>query len=593
MEDETSTKPRETALQRMLQRRTRTVDLGGPPAKRIFDQVSIVAVVLDTGLRVVRYNRAAERLFAKPFSQVLGRSVEDVLPIIRDINAGQIFQRTLALGVPTEVKEVKAQVGGETFYFDFVIDPVLNDEAQMAGVSIIGLDTTERARLRQRLAHQNEDLIALQQVSNALRKTMDLEKALFIIATALTSAEGGGYDQAIIFTVDQDREYLTGQVCVDSLGLRDAWGIWRGLTTHDAPLQKSLEATQPVLAKRWGELSALVRSIKVPLNDDSSVLVHAVRTGETVTHETLRQGPRLRIHSEIARHFPLKKFAAAPLLADHEAIGVIVVDASSRKRDFSPERLTMLEMFANQAALAINNGMIFQNVLDRAQRDSLTRLYNHGHFQEALRNEIERAARYEQPVSLILLDIDHFKKFNDTYGHQTGDMVLKQTALLLSALVRVTDLPARYGGEEFALLLPHTEHEHALELAERLRMGVERKIQVAGPKGEKIGVTASFGVSTFPEHAQTPHDLVMAADASLYVAKDRGRNQVVGAYDVEDVEEATEKKKATKRPTMKRPTMKTPEKRPEKASAKPQSAVRVKTPGSGTRKKNAKTGRIK
>ncbi|MCA8914483.1 MAG: diguanylate cyclase [Planctomycetes bacterium] len=586
-EDETRVRPRETALQRLLERRTRTVDMGGPPPKRIFDQVSIVSVVLDTNMRVVRYNRAAERLFRKPFPEVLGRAYDEVLPLMSEVNADHVFQRTIALGVPSEVKEVRVEdpESGSVFYFDFVVDPVLDDDAKMAGISLIGLDGTERAVLKQRLAHQNEDLIALQQVSNALRKTMDLDKALFIIASALTSDEGGGYDRAMIFTVDQDRENLVGQICVDSLGLRDAWAIWRGLTSHDAPLQKSLEATQPVLAKRWGELTGLVRNVRVPLHDESSILIHAVRTGETVTHDTMKEEPRLRIHPEISQHFPLKKFAAAPLLADREAIGVIVVDASSRKREFSPERLTMLEMFANQAALAINNGLIFQNVLDRAQRDSLTRLYNHGHFQEVMRTELERSARYNNPCSLIMLDIDHFKSFNDTYGHQTGDMVLKQTALLLSALVRVTDLPARYGGEEFALLLPQTDYDHAMDLAERLRNGVERKIVVTGPKGEKIGVKASFGVSSFPRHADDPQELVMCADAALYIAKDRGRNQVVGADDVEDVEEATERKKATKRPTMKRPTMK------QKNKPTSKDGFRVKTPG--TKKKSRKSGKVK
>ncbi|MBZ0137986.1 MAG: diguanylate cyclase [Planctomycetes bacterium] len=587
-EDDTTTRPRETALQRLLERRTRTVDMGGPPPKRIFDQVSIVSAVLDTNMRVVRYNRAAERLFRKPHVEVLGRVYDDALPMIADVNADHVFQRTIALGVPSEVKEVKFQDpdSGEFFYFDFVIDPILDDDAKLAGVSVIGLDVTERAQLKERMAHQNEDLLALQQVSNALRKTMDLDKALFIIASALTSDEGGGYDHALIFTVDQDRENLVGQVAVDSIGLRDAWGIWRGLTSSETPLKKALENTQPVLARRWGELSEVVRNVRVPLSDETSILVNAVRTGETVTNSDLTEGTSLRVHPEIAKHFPLKKFAAAPLLADREAIGVIVVDSTSRKRAIGPERLTMLEMFANQAALAINNGMIFQNVLDRAQRDSLTRLYNHGHFQEALRNEIERASRYNNPVSLILLDIDHFKKFNDTYGHQTGDMVLKQTALLLSALVRVTDLPARYGGEEFALLLPQTEHEHALELAERLRVGVERKVVVTGPKGEKIGVKASFGVGSFPRHADNAHDLVMCADAALYVAKDRGRNRVVSADSVEDVEEAieeaTERKKAVKRPTMKHSSGR------HKSAGK--DGIRVKTPG---KKKPRKSGRVK
>lgn len=596
-QDKTTGKPRETALQERLERRTRTLDLGGPPPKRIFDQVSIVSVVLDTNMRVVRYNRAAERLFRVPFTAVLGRPYDEILPVISEVNRNHIFQRTVALGVPSEEKEVRIEDpdSGEVFFFDFAIDPILDDNAHMAGVSIIGLDTTERALLKQRLAHQNEDLIALQQVSNALRKTMDLEKALFIIASALTSAEGGSYDHAIIFTVDQDRENLVGQICVDSIGLREAWGIWRGLTSHDAPLKKSLESTQPVLARRWGELSELVQSVKVPLSDESSILVHAVRTGETVTHQTMKDEPHLRVHPDIAKHFPLKKFAAAPLLADREAIGVIVVDATSRKHDVGPERITMLEMFANQAALAINNGLIYQNVLDRAQRDSLTRLYNHGHFQEALRTEIERATRYGNPLSLIMLDIDHFKRFNDTWGHQTGDRVLKQTALLLSALVRVTDLPARYGGEEFALLLPQTEYDHAMELAERLRMGVERKVVVGGPNGEKIGVTASFGVASFPRHAEDAHNLVMCADAALYVAKDRGRNCVVGTDSVDDIEEAAELKKATKRPTMKRPTKKQPSKQPSQQASKSgkptaKGSYRVKTPGS---KKKSKSGKVK
>lgn len=602
MDRKDTTKPKETALQERLERRTRTLDVGGPLPKRIFDQVSIVAIVLDTNMRVVRYNRAAERLFGIPFADVLGKAYDEVLPVLTDINHDHVFQRTIALGVPGEVKEIRVVdiESGEGFFFDFVVDPVLNNKTEMAGVSIIGLDVTERTLLKERLATQNEDLIALQQVSNALRKTMDLEKALFIIASALTSAEGGGYDHAMIFTVDQDRENLVGQVCVDSIGLRDAWGIWRGLTSHDSSLKKALQSTQPVLARRWGELSEEIKKIKVPLEDDSSVLVHAVKTGETITHHLLEE-ISVKLHEQIESRFPMKQFAAAPLLADREAIGVIVVDATSRNKTISPERLTMLEMFANQAALAINNGLIYQNVLDRAQRDSLTRLYNHGHFQEVMKSEMERAARYDNPLSLVLLDIDHFKSFNDTYGHQIGDMVLKQAALLLSALVRVTDLPARYGGEEFALLLPQTDYESALEMAERLRNGVERKVVVTGPKGEKIGVTATFGVSTFPQHADNAADLVLCADAAMYLGKERGRNCVIGAEDVEDAEETTARKKATRRPTKKRPTkkQKLAQKQPQKQAKKKRSKTkdddkgsrfRVKTPGSPRRRsKGGKT----
>ncbi|MBK8206493.1 MAG: diguanylate cyclase [Planctomycetes bacterium] len=548
--DDASPKVRTTLAERLV-RATRTVDLGGPPPKRIFDQVSIVAIVLDPNLRVVRYNRAAERLFGKPFANVLNRAYAESVPTLADVNRSQVFQRTLALGVPAEVKEVeiKEPRSGVTFYFDFVIDPILGDDAQIGGISLIGLDVTERAKLRRQLAEQNEDLKALQQVSDWLRKTMDLEKAFFITASALTSAEGG-YDHAMIFTVDQDREFLVGRSCVDSLKLSEVWGIWRGLTSHDAPLQKSLETMQPVLARRWGELTEMIKQVKVPLNDPKSILVHALRNQVTITHRTLDDEPELRVHPAIKQHFELQSFAAAPLMAENEAIGVVLVE-SRRPRDFTPEQLTMLEMFTGQAALAINNGMIFQNVLERAQRDSLTRLYNHGHFQEALRNEIDRAGRYGNPLSVIMLDIDHFKRFNDTWGHQTGDRVLKQTALLLSALVRVTDLPARYGGEEFALLLPQTDYAHAMELAERLRVGVERKVVVSGPKGEKIGVTASFGVATFPKYAEDAAGLVSIADEALYYSKEKGRNCISGAHEVSAQAQETRKRLKEARKTKK------------------------------------------
>lgn len=539
--------PSTPATQPLPAKATRAVDMG-PPAKRIYDQMSLVALVLDTDLRVVRFNAAAERAMGKRFDEVLGKPCFEAIPDLSEIADCKACERAIAMGVPTEVKDVEIfdHSKGRKFIFDFQIDPIVGDDGKLAGVSMIGLDVTERFKLRRRLARHNEDLKTLHDTSNALRKTMDLEKAFMIIASALTSEEGGGYDKALILVVDQDREYLKGRMAVDSLGLDSAHGIWRSLTSHDGPLDKMLQSSYPVLAKRWGELTEKIARVRISVNSDTSLLVHAMRTTEPVTHETpLEQGlQHLRLAPELAAQFPMSCFAAAPLKTDQDSIGVVVVDSSSRPRRFSPERLNMLKMFASQAALAINNGLIFQNVLERAQKDSLTRLYNHGHFQESLRNEIERAKRYNYPVSLVMLDIDHFKKFNDSYGHQTGDMVLKQTALVLTAGVRVTDMAARYGGEEFALLLPQTSHEHAVELAERTCAGVARKVIVTGPKGQRLGVTASLGVATFPGHAESAADLVGIADEALYYAKRNGRNQVRSATEI--LKLSTEEREAIK-----------------------------------------------
>lgn len=254
-------------------KRTRTLDIGGPPAKRIFDQVSIVAVVLDTNMRIVRFNRQAERLFGRSYVEVLGKPYDEVLEIFGRVNRDHIIQRTIALGTPNEAREVEITdpESGEPYYFDFTVDPILGDDGKMAGVSVIGLDSTERTLLRRKLADQNRDLLALQRVSNALRKTMDLDRAALIIASALTSGETGGYAQAMIFLVDEHREFLQGTVCVDSLGVSDPRGIWRGLTSNDGPVSQSLEKSQPILARRWGELTEKVKSIKVPLDADHSI----------------------------------------------------------------------------------------------------------------------------------------------------------------------------------------------------------------------------------------------------------------------------------------------------------------------------------
>lgn len=161
--------------------------------------------------------------------------------------------------------------------------------------------------------------------------------------------------------------------------------------------------------------------------------------------------------------------------------------------------------------------------------DGLTELYNHRYFQDALRNQIETSRRYGQPFSLIIIDIDFFKKFNDTYGHQAGDAVLKQVAQTLKKNSRTTDFVCRYGGEEMSIILPNTANQEAVNNANRLCKAIaERPFQLNS--AETGNVTISLGVSTFPDNAQTAQELIEYADKCLYYAKEHGRNQV-GKYE--------------------------------------------------------------
>ena len=160
--------------------------------------------------------------------------------------------------------------------------------------------------------------------------------------------------------------------------------------------------------------------------------------------------------------------------------------------------------------------------------DGLTELYNHRYFQDTLKQQIEIARRYNQPVSLIICDIDFFKKFNDTYGHQAGDAVLRQVAQTLKKNSRTTDYVCRYGGEEMSIILPNTKVEEAMMLADRICTAVSEKPFHLTPV-DTAPVTISLGVATFPDNAQTPQDLIEWADKGLYYAKEHGRNQV-GRY---------------------------------------------------------------
>ena len=160
-----------------------------------------------------------------------------------------------------------------------------------------------------------------------------------------------------------------------------------------------------------------------------------------------------------------------------------------------------------------------------ATTDGLTELYNHRYFQEQLANFVSHAKRYKLPLSLIIIDIDFFKKFNDTYGHQSGDAVLKQVAFILKRNVRMSDIVCRYGGEEMSIILPSTTYNEAVNIANKLCTLVsEKKCKLSG--GRESNVTISLGVSTFGDDGITPSELIESADKRLYNAKENGRNRV-------------------------------------------------------------------
>ena len=225
---------------------------------------------------------------------------------------------------------------------------------------------------------------------------------------------------------------------------------------------------------------------------------------------------------------PLRAGPAAG--ADADAVtGLISVWRADRP--FTHRERELFHYLAGQAAVSVENVGLHETVERQAVTDELTGLSNRRRFQETMAAEVERSRRFGQDLGLVLLDIDDFKAVNDTYGHQQGDLVLREVAKILRASSREIDEPARYGGEELAVILPGTDLPGAFELAERVREGIEAlRLPVIGDSTqEPLRVTASFGAAALPISAEDVRGLVAAADEALYQAKRAGKNQTVRA----------------------------------------------------------------
>ncbi|HEX2834870.1 MAG TPA: sensor domain-containing diguanylate cyclase [Thermoanaerobaculia bacterium] len=215
-----------------------------------------------------------------------------------------------------------------------------------------------------------------------------------------------------------------------------------------------------------------------------------------------------------------------------EMIGFLSVRDPQDRRIPSVEKVRTLEIFATQAVTALQSARQYDEIKRLTVIDSLTPAYNHRHFQDALAKEIHRHSRTGHELALAMLDIDNFKKINDTFGHPVGDEILKGLVEELMINARDTDVVARYGGEEFAIIFPDTPGHSAREAASRMRELVERRVFPLTQLERTLHVTVSIGVAVFPRDGATSAELISRADAALYFAKKNGKNQVACASDV-------------------------------------------------------------
>lgn len=210
-----------------------------------------------------------------------------------------------------------------------------------------------------------------------------------------------------------------------------------------------------------------------------------------------------------------------PIIMRDRAIGAMLLQDCQTPRHWSIDDTAFFGSLADNLAVAMENADLHEEKKLQAVTDGLTGVSNRRHFNEMFQKEFERAKRYAEPLSLIIVDLDFLKKINDTYGHQAGDEAIRSIGKVLSQSCRSIDLPARYGGEEFCLLLPNTDLEMAAVIAERLRKLIN-ETEIEGPGN----ISASIGLANYPMHASEPDALFMRADEALYKAKQSGRNRV-------------------------------------------------------------------
>lgn len=280
---------------------------------------------------------------------------------------------------------------------------------------------------------------------------------------------------------------------------------------------------------------ALVPALYDGINDIRFKEVR-IRPGEGITGSSLLRGKGEIVNNcqDDPRYLRLaglpentRSMMTVPLISGSEYIGAISL-TSSKNYIYTEKNLTLMSILANQAAVAISNARLFGRTARMAVTDGLTKLYNYRYIYDELERQVGRVKSNGGVFSLIIIDIDHFKDFNDMYGHLTGDNILQNLAAVLKSNVREKDVVGRYGGEEFAIILPDISSSEALCIAERIRQVVEKTELAKTVSGKSLYITVSAGVASYPDDALSVEDLVKKADSALlFGAKQDGRNKVV------------------------------------------------------------------
>jgi diguanylate cyclase (GGDEF)-like protein/PAS domain S-box-containing protein len=464
-------------------------------------------IATDAEGRIKLMNTAAEKLTGWSSQQALDKSLDEIFTIVdKQTHAPKENPATQALHngsvVDLNDRTVLVSKDGTEKAIHDTAAPIKDEKGNTSGVVMVFSDVSEQKRieaelqlananLAQRvgeLEQRNHDITLLSQMAHLLQSSTTVDEACIVISRFLEQ----------LFPTETGMLFMQ----TPSRNILERLAVW------NAPADffgEHVFAPEDCWALRGGKL-------------------HAV--------EDIRNSPLCRHLGEP----PPSRYLCIPMMAQGEAIFMLHLQNSldSAHEFLKDSKRQVAIAAAEHIALALSNLKLRETLRSLSIRDPLTGLFNRRHMEESLDRELRRAERMKTPVGIIMLDLDHFKEFNDTFGHDAGDALLREFGLSLLRGARGGDIACRYGGEEFTLILPGASLEDTTKRAEQFCEGARRlNINHYGQSAYPISI--SLGVAVYPDHAHTGEGVLKAADAALYLAKSQGRNRVVVAQPYYDV----------------------------------------------------------